>query len=257
VNRLSLGVESLDDRHLSNLGRLHDAHAARNAYDAARGAGFTNVSLDLMYGIPNLETSVWERTLGEALSWRPEHLSCYGMTLDEGSLWGSKGVAGLPGEDEVVAQYWSTVRLTGEAGYEHYEISNYARPGLRSVHNQIYWRGEKYLALGPGASGFLGSVRFSNVKSTERYCSLLEAGQLPIGQSERLTPATHASDKIILGLRLSEGVPLAWIRERFGSSRDTLLAEWNAQRYIVHEGGIIRLTEAGRLVSDSLFMELL
>jgi len=143
------------------------------------------------------------------------------------------------------------------AGYRRYEISNYARPGFRSVHNQIYWRTEEYLALGPGGCGFLGSVRYSNVKPVDRYCSLLERDQSPIGQREELTASTLASDRIILGLRLQEGVPLSWIRERFGPSRDALLEAWKAQGHIVQEREIIRLTESGRLVSDSIFVEFL
>jgi oxygen-independent coproporphyrinogen-3 oxidase len=158
VSRISLGVQSLDDGLLHRLGRLHNASQARNAYDAARAAGFRNVNVDLIYGLPELDLAGWERTLREVLAWQPDHLSGYGLKLDEGSLWASTGVSGLPDEDNVVAQYWSAVRLTAEAGYEHYEISNYARPSFRSIHNQIYWRAEEYMALGPGGCGFLGSV---------------------------------------------------------------------------------------------------
>ncbi|HLC41539.1 MAG TPA: radical SAM family heme chaperone HemW [Methylomirabilota bacterium] len=257
VSRISLGVQSLDDGLLTRLGRLHNSSGAKSAYEAARAARFTNVNVDLIYGLPGLNLFGWERTLREVLTWQPDHLSCYGLTLDDGSLWGSRGVSGLPDEDEVVTQYWSAVRLTAEAGHEHYEISNYARPGFRSVHNQIYWRTEEYLALGPGGCGFLGSVRYSNVKPVDRYCSLLERDQSPIGQREELTASTLASDRIILGLRLQEGVPLSWIRERFGPSRDALLEAWKAQGHIVQEREIIRLTESGRLVSDSIFVEFL
>ena len=143
VNRLSLGVQSLDDDLLVRLGRLHSSDDARRAFDAARSAGVDNVSLDLMYGLPGQDVARWESTVREVLAWRPEHLSAYALTLDEGSRWAGEGVAGLPGEETVTAQYWALARMAREAGYEHYEISNYARRGFRSRHNQVYWRAEE------------------------------------------------------------------------------------------------------------------
>ncbi|HXH83951.1 MAG TPA: radical SAM family heme chaperone HemW, partial [Candidatus Tectomicrobia bacterium] len=163
VTRISLGVQSLDDAILTRLGRLHDARRARAAYEAARAAGFDNVSVDLMYGLPDLDLATWRRTVATVLDWAPDHLSAYGLTLDAGSRWAAEGVAGLPPEDAVVAQYWALAEAAAARGLEHYEISNYARPGFRARHNLVYWRAEEYLACGPGACGFVGDVRYGNV----------------------------------------------------------------------------------------------
>jgi oxygen-independent coproporphyrinogen-3 oxidase len=260
VSRISLGVQSLDDLILSSLGRLHSAEQACAAFAAARTAGFDNVSVDLIYGLPGLELDTWEATVREVLRWDPDHLSAYALTLDEGSLWGAAGVKGLPTEDTVVAQYHRLTQLAGDAGYEHYEISNYARPGRRSAHNQIYWWAEEYLGFGPGAAGFLGDVRYVNVKPVDRYCALLEDGQIPRSTHETLTARQRLAERLILGLRLREGVPKAWIEERVALERGRLpelFQRWQERELLVEERDRVRLTEAGFLLSDALFVELL
>ena len=135
VTRLSLGVQSLDDAILLTLGRLHGSTGARRAFEAARAAGCDNVSVDLMYGLPDQDGAAWRRTVGAVLDWRPDHLSPYGLSLDAGSVWGSTEVPGLPPEDTVVEQYWTLAREARARGYDHYEISNYARPGFSRGHS--------------------------------------------------------------------------------------------------------------------------
>jgi oxygen-independent coproporphyrinogen-3 oxidase len=259
VTRASIGVQSLDDTILARLGRLHDAARARRAFDAARAAGLDQVSVDLMYGLPGLDADGWRRTVDAALDWRPDHLSAYGLTLDAGSLWGSRGVAGLPPEETVVEQYWTLARSAAAAGYEHYEISNYARPGCRSRHNQLYWEHREYLAFGPGACGFLGDVRYANVRSTDRYLALLEGDTLPIGEHERLTARQWSGERLWLGLRTRDGVPADWLHERAVLDRRlrTRLDEWVRHGLLAIEGDRAHLTEAGFLLSDALFVELL
>ncbi len=259
VNRLSLGVQSLDDRILDRIGRLHDRHGARAAFEAARGAGYDNVSVDLMYGLPGLDVGAWTRAIESVLDWQPEHLSAYGLTLDAGSLWGAAGVSGLPPEDDVVAQYWALAHAAARRGLEHYEISNYARPGYRSRHNLTYWHAAEYLAAGPGGCGFIGDVRYGNVKPLARYCAAAEAGTLPVDTFERLTPAQRAAERLILGLRTVDGVPTATLTER--AAKDPGLARtlgaWRETGRLVDAAGRTRLTEAGYLVSDALFVDLL
>jgi oxygen-independent coproporphyrinogen-3 oxidase len=303
ITRISLGVQSLDDRILPVLDRLHTAAQAREAFDAARAAGFEDVSVDLIYGLPALDLATWEETVKGALGWGPDHLSAYALTLDEGSLWHARGSAGraagrrgagappaeasdipaagraagrrgagappaeaseipivLPPEDTVTAQYRQLCRLAAEAGFEHYEVSNYARPGHRSAHNQIYWRAEEYLGLGPGACGFLGDVRYGNVKPVERYGAMVAAGEPPVGTHETLTPRQRLAERLILGLRLGDGVPAAWLDERaaLGPARLTAaLAAWRERGLLGERNGRVRLTEAGFLLSDALFIELL
>jgi oxygen-independent coproporphyrinogen-3 oxidase len=260
VTRVSLGVQSLDDAILPRLGRLHTAAEARAAFDAARAAGCGNVSVDLMYGLPDLDLATWTRTLEAVLDWHPEHLSAYGLSLDAGSRWGVTGVSGLPAEDAVVAQYWALARAAAARGYEHYEVSNYARPGFRSHHNQTYWRAAEYLGCGPGACGFVGDVRYGNVKPVARYCATLEDGRLPIESAERLTPRQQLAEHLFLGLRTTDGVPMAWLAERLQD--DPPLARrvqaWREEALLVETtDGRARLTERGFLVSDALFVELL
>ena len=260
VTRISLGVQSLDDRVLPALDRLHSAADARRAFDAARGAGFPHVSLDLIYGLPNEDEAGWERTVREALAWEPDHLSAYALSLDEGSLWTAAGVRGLPAEDAVASQYRVLTHLAAEAGYEHYEVSNYARPGHRSAHNQVYWRAEEYLGLGPGACGFLGDVRYGNAKALERYCATVEAGRLPVATHETLTARQQLAERLFLGLRTSDGVPEAWLAERLALEHGRLperLDDWRARGLLETRGGRTRLTEDGFFLSDALFVDLL
>jgi oxygen-independent coproporphyrinogen-3 oxidase len=301
VTRISLGVQSLDDRILPVLDRLHTAAQACRAFDAARAAGFEDVSVDLIYGLPALDLATWEETVKGALGWGPDHLSAYALTLDEGSLWHARASAGraagrrgagappaeaseiqdraagrrgagappaeaseipivLPPEDTVTAQYTRLTQLAAEAGFEHYEISNYARPGHRSTHNQIYWRAEEYLGLGPGACGFLGDVRYGNVKPVERYGAMVAGGEPPVGTHETLTPRQRLAERLILGLRLGDGVPAAWLDERaaLGPARlQAALAAWRERGFLGERDGRVRLTEAGFFLSDALFIDLL
>ncbi len=259
VNRLSLGVQSLDDDLLPRLGRLHTARQAHQAFEAVRQAGFTNVSVDLMYGLPDLDVATWTRTVTAVLDWQPEHLSAYGLTLDAQSRWGATGVEGLPAEGTVVEQYWALVRAAAAHDFEHYEISNYARPGRRSRHNQIYWHAEEYLACGPGGCGFIGDVRYAAVKPVARYADLLEAGRLPLDSWEQLTLRQRLAERLILGLRTADGVPAAWLAERSADDRrlGRLLADWREQDLLREAGHRVTLSESGFLLSDALFVELL
>jgi oxygen-independent coproporphyrinogen-3 oxidase len=259
VTRVSLGVQSLDDAILPVLGRLHSAAGARAAFDAARAAGFTDVSVDLMYGLPGLDADGWTRTVDAVLDWAPDHLSAYGLTLDAGSVWGARGVAGLPPEETVVAQYWRLARAAAARGYEHYEISNYARPGHRSRHNQIYWRRGEYLAAGPGACGFVGDLRYANARAVARYCRVLEEGALPIDEHERLTPDQAHAERLFLGLRTADGVSAGWLAARIDTAPalGARVAVWREAALLVESGGRVRLTEAGFLVSDALFVDVL
>jgi oxygen-independent coproporphyrinogen-3 oxidase len=259
VNRVSLGVQSLDDAILPQLGRLHDARGARAAFEAAREAGCNNVSVDLMYGLPGLDVDGWSRAVERVLDWRPDHLSAYGLTLDAGSLWGSAGIDGLPTEDTQVDQYWRLARVAAARGFEHYEISNYARPGFRSRHNQIYWHAAEYLAAGPGGCGFVGRMRYANVKATPRYYETLEVPELPVASFEHLSEQQRQAERLILGLRLTDGIPTAWLEERLeGDGRlRRLVEEWRARTLLVDAGDRVRLSEAGFLLSDALFVELL
>jgi len=259
VTRVSLGIQALDDTLLRRLGRLHDTRGAQAAFAAVREAGFTNVSVDLMYGLPGLDATGLARTVRTVLDWEPEHLSAYALTLDAGSRWASGGVTDLPADDAVIQQYWELARAAAEHGFEHYEISNYARPGFRARHNMVYWRAEEYLAAGPGACGFVGHVRYSNVQATARWGETLQTGGLPIDAWETLTPAQRRAERLILGLRTAEGVARAWLDERASDapSLQARIALWRERRLLTDVGERVRLTEEGFLLSDALFVDLL
>lgn len=259
VTRISLGVESLDDAILARLGRQHRAHDARIAFATAREAQIPQVSVDIMYGLPDLGLEGWTRGVHHVLDWEPDHLSAYALTLDEGSVWASTGVSGLPDEATVIAQYWALAEAAAARSYEHYEISNYARRGSRSRHNQLYWQHREYLALGPGACGFVGRLRYGNTRSTRRYGDWLEQGRLPIDQHEWLSDRQRTGDRLMLGLRTADGVRADWLSARAtGDARvETRLTAWQERGLLQVAGGRARLTEAGFLVSDALIVELL
>ena len=259
VTRVSLGVQALDDTVLKTLGRLHDARGARAAFDAAREAGYDDVSVDVMYGLPGLAVDAWVSDVERVLAWDPDHVSAYALTLDGGSPWGAGGVENLPAEDDVVAQYWALTRAAAARGFEHYEISNYARPGHRARHNLGYWRAGEYLAAGPGACGFVGDVRYGNIKPLTRWRAAVDAGTLPVETSERLTPRQRLAERLILGLRTSDGVPAAWLAERTASEPALArrIDEWERAGHLVTDGARVRLTESGFILSDALFVDLL
>ena len=270
-NRLSLGVQSFDDAELRLLGRIHDARQALEAYAAARNAEFENVNIDLMLGLPGQSLAEWSRSLEQALSLAAEHLSLYALTLEEGTPLARRvdgGECEQPDADTQADMYaWSCDRLAA-AGYEQYEISNWARPGHRCRHNLTYWRNEPYLGLGAGAHSRIGDRRFANEPQPERYIQQamsLEAkdpARLPqITSSERLDAATDMADSMILGLRLVEGVPFAGFRQRFGVDVDERygreIAELTVLGLIEASDGHLRLTARGRLLGNEAFQRFL
>jgi oxygen-independent coproporphyrinogen-3 oxidase len=255
VTRLSLGIQSLDDGVLRRLGRTHTAAGARMAYEAARAAGFANVSVDLLYGCPGQDLPGWTRTLDEALAWGPEHLSAYALTLEPRTPFGRRPPPGLPDEDLQVAQFEVLLDRARRAGLERYEVSNFARPGFRSRHNLLYWRREDYLGLGPGAHGALGPLRYANERSEPRWRAAVLAGRWPVERWERLTPRQVAGERLVLGLRLAEGVPRAWIDGHPGPAWATI-ERFAAAGVVSLRDDRVALTDRGVLVSDALLAEL-
>lgn len=250
-NRLSLGLQVLDDRLLAYLGRGHTAADALGAFRAARHAGFANIGVDLIFGLPGQSLRQWEETLRQVLALEPEHVSTYSLQVEEGTVfgrWAREGrleAAGrpLPGDDAAADMYLTARELLVSAGYEHYEISNFARPGFRSRHNQIYWRNGEYLGLGPGAHSHLRRRRFRNTGRLDLYREAVQAGRLPVEEEEMLDTAREMSDTLILGLRLLEGVSLADFRRRFGQP---LRAVYGAEVAALRDLGLVELA-AGRL----------
>jgi oxygen-independent coproporphyrinogen III oxidase len=215
INRLSVGVQSLDDRSLDFLGRIHTAAQAVDAYRAAREAGLANINLDLIYGLPGQKQSEWHGQLIEAVALAPEHLSLYALSAESDTPLGldvAKGRVVLPTADEVAELNDIAERVLAPAGYEHYEVSNWARrdptSGQAMVcrHNLIYWRHQQYLGFGAGAHSFYGGVRFSNERNPERYTDLVGRTGSAVVEREPIDHRRAVADRLMLGLRLAEGV---------------------------------------------------
>jgi oxygen-independent coproporphyrinogen III oxidase len=260
VTRLSLGVQALDDGLLRRLGREHSATGARAAFIAARAAGFDDVSVDLLYGCPGQDREAWRATLAEVLEWRPEHLSAYALALEPRTLFGRRPPAGLPDEDTVVAQFDDLCERAAGAGLERYEISNFARPGFRSRHNLLYWGREEYLGLGPGAHGALGAARFGNERSEPRYRAALAAGRWPVAWRETLSPAQVRGERIMLGLRLADGIPRGWLEAHLAAEPARLarvLERYVGGGLLDVRDGRLALSRRGVLLSDTIFADLI
>ncbi len=266
-NRLSLGVQSFDDAELRFLGRIHSAAEAIAAFEIARKAGFENINIDLMFGLPQQPVESWSNSIEKALALGPEHLSLYALTVEEGTplwRWTQEGKVPPPDEDRSAIMYERACEMLDEAGYRHYEISNWCRKDgtadFRCQHNLIYWRHERYLGFGAGAHSFDGKERWWNVGKVEQYIRTVERGGNPVESKEVLGQRTLMGEKMMLGLRLlEEGVPDEQFREEFGAGimeafRDETedligkgLLEWNRGR--------LRLTRRAWLISNQVFVQ--
>jgi oxygen-independent coproporphyrinogen-3 oxidase len=209
VNRISLGVQSWDDELLKLLGREHNAAQAEASFHILREAGFTNVNIDLMFGLPGQTLAQWKATLEKTIALGPEHISTYCLTYEEGTDFFARQVRGEFREDaDSDARFLeSAMGLLESAGFEHYEISNYARDGFASAHNRGYWAGEDYLGIGPSAFSTVGLERIQNISDYRKYSDLVLAGCSPISSTEALTAEIKRGERIALSLRTVRGIP--------------------------------------------------
>ena len=254
VNRISMGVQSFDERQLARLGRRHTARQAEAALDAVRAAGFDNLGIDLMFGLEGQSETDWLKTLERAVRFRPAHLSCYQLTVEEGTplaLEKSRGRLRVPGERRQSALFLATSAFLEKSGFIHYEISNYARDAASySRHNCKYWKHVPYLGLGPSAHSFLGRRRWWNVRSVDGYCSAVSAGSAPVQDSEELDDDSLFLESLFLGFRTRNGVALQLLSRT--PSADASLRRLEEAGLIEVAGDRILPTEKGFLVADSL-----
>lgn len=262
VNRLSIGVQSFDEAILRYLNRAHGPEAAHACLRESRDAGFTNISLDLIYAIPGLSLSQWKDTLAKALSYSPEHISSYALTIEDRTVFGSWQKKGklLAVDDELAAQQFELMQqVLEEAGYEHYEISNFARPGFYSRHNTSYWLQRPYLGIGPSAHSYDGSRRLINVRNNAAYTRSIEEGKLP-HELEWLTPENKINEYILTRLRTTWGCDIRALRE-LGDDLLTrcgdLLKRYEAQGLITVSNDSLLLTNRGKLLADQLTEDLM
>jgi oxygen-independent coproporphyrinogen-3 oxidase len=258
-NRLSLGVQSFNDADLKTLGRWHNAAEAEAAYSVARRAGFTNVNLDVIFSIPGAPRQHWQTTVHRLLELAPEHISTYALTLEEGTRFAWRHHQGrltpVSEEDDAWAYTWVMETLTA-AGYEHYEVSNFARPGCRARHNWGYWHGADYLGVGLSAHSLLNGQRHWNRRSLQAYLHAVEAGCPPWEGTERLDPVPARHERFWLQLRTCEGILLQPVELQTLLSAPKFQAMLEAG--LVHlEALRLRLTPSGFLLADAIEVEVL
>ncbi len=263
VNRLSLGVQSFVEAELQLLGRIHDASEAAHAFEVARQAGFHNLSIDLLYGLPGQSLATWRASLEQALALHPDHLSLYSLTIEEGTPLAAtvaRGQLPTPDPDLAADMYELAQDVLFDSGWLHYEISNWARtPDLVCEHNLIYWRNEPYLGLGVAAHSWLGGRRWSNSPEPQAYLKQVRSGMQPIAAEEAIHSEMEMGETMMLGLRLiSEGVELARFQERFGLDLRTRFAD--ELQDLIHLGLIeldgqrVILSPQGRLLGNQVFL---
>jgi oxygen-independent coproporphyrinogen-3 oxidase len=218
LNRLSIGAESLDPAVLALAGRGHSVQRVAEVVSMAREVGFGNVSLDLMYGLPGQGLKSWLTTLDRLMDMQPDHVSLYPLSVEPGTVFARRErELPLPEDETVVEMYHVACRTLSEAGFEHYEVANWARPGRRSRHNLAYWRSCAFGAVGVGAHGYLHGRRYENMRGVKRYIEAIEAGREVSVSSEQIDPGTALDDYLMLGLRLlTDGIDLLDLEARFG-----------------------------------------
>lgn len=255
-SRISFGAESMNEQDFAPIGRPGRVQDTKTAVAAARAAGFANISLDLMYGLPGQSLESWTHTIQALLLLEPSHISCYALTLEDGTKLSRNMASNLvPGIDEAlqVAMESAAETLLSEAGFIRYEISNYAKPGFACCHNLLYWTDGDYLGLGPSAQSYVNGVRFGNVADLTAYVDMLAERRLPITERTDLSDCEQQQDALIFGLRLLRGVPL----------NQVLNSEQHRKIHALIEQGLlesttdrIRLTPLGRRYADTVAGEL-
>jgi len=249
VTRVSLGLQSWDNVLLELLGREHNAAQAEESFQILRRAGFKNINIDLMFGLPGQTASQWQSTLEKTISLNPDHISAYCLTYEEDTEFFLRHSRGeLKSDADVDTDFFEmAMNRLESAGYEHYEISNYARPGFASAHNRAYWKGEDYLGLGPSAFSTIGLKRMQNVCDYTEYANRVLSQQSPIGSVETLTPEMKQVERLALGLRTGEGIPVDTLNRW-----PTETNEFTELGLLVRSNGSYKLTRAGKCVADEV-----
>ncbi len=260
VNRLSIGLQSIHENEMKILGRIHNFDDFIESYNLARGLGINNINIDLMYGIPDQTVESFEQTLERVLSIYPEHISLYGLILEEGTpFYSMRKDLKLPTEDTECDMYLLAADKLRASGYSHYEISNYARAGYESRHNLKYWRCQEYIGVGVSAYSYLDSQRFGNSSKIYEY---LAADSKEYSYREKIDRETLMYEYVMLGLRLRDGISLEEYLRSFGedfinNQRDKKIKEYISLGYMIIKDGRLYLTERGFYISNSILCDLL
>jgi len=264
INRLSIGLQAAQNYHLKSIGRIHTYEEfEKNYYDAIE-IGFNNINIDLMYALPNQKTQEWKDTLNKILKLNPSHISAYSLILEEGTklydMYENKEFK-LLDEDTDINMYKYTIETLKKYGYNQYEISNYAKENMECKHNIIYWKCDHYLGLGPGASGFIGDRRYSNIEDICEYNDCILQNIKPVNEEIVLTSNDKIEEFIFMGLRMNEGINLDIFEERFDRNfldiYQEVINKLLKRDLIKLNGKNIYLTQKGREISNSVFIEFL
>lgn len=262
ITRLSVGIQTFQTHQLKSLNRIHDAAAAIKSFQDAREAGFNNISIDLMYSLPGETSDDWKEDIRQAIALNPEHISCYSLTIEEKTVFGKWAVTGKlkPEPDETAARHLEILmEELARAGYEHYEISNFAKPGMRAQHNSNYWRGIKYLGVGPGAHSFNGESRQFNVSNNHTYLKSIQTGVIPF-EKEILSRENKINEYLLTSLRTAEGTDLALLSRLHGydlmKEHEAYLSQLLNQQFITLQNHILKLTNTGKLLADKISSDL-
>ena len=261
-NRISIGVQSFDKAELKLLDRAHGPEEIHSTVDRARKAGFDNLSLDLMFAVPNQSLSSWASNLNKALEKNPEHLSTYNLTIEQGTAFSklqSNGKLIMPDDDHQLELYKRTIERLTKKGFHHYEISNFARRGKECKHNITYWENKNTLGLGAGASSYMNGTRFKNINLPAHYIRQVKDKKIAVEHSETLEPRQAMGETIMLGLRLLQGISIHQFEKRFQISFINLfrniISSLKEKELVIIEKDYLRLSQKGLFWADSVISE--
>src|SRR6266576_1254983 len=265
INRVSFGLQSFSDKELVAAGRMHRRADIYRAVPILREEGIRNISFDLIAGLPHQTKVSWRQSLEELAVLAPEHVSVYLLEIDEDSRLGKELLQGgekycarsVPSEDDMAEFYEMAQQALGAAGYHHYEISNWAKPGYESKHNLKYWRREPYLGFGAGAHSFLGTERWANAHDAAAYVTAVQGGRMPVEQHETLTAERALEEELFLGLRQLDGIDLAQIERDYGVSLAARFDPLTSAGLVERHGSIVRLAPERLSISNEVFVELM
>ncbi|MCE9674247.1 radical SAM family heme chaperone HemW [Paraclostridium bifermentans] len=264
INRLSIGLQATQNYHLKSIGRIHTYEEFEKNYYDALDIGFENINIDLMYALPNQKTQEWKDTLDKIIKLNPSHISAYSLILEEGTklydMYQNKEFE-LLDEDTDINMYNYTIDTLKRHGYNQYEISNYSKEDLECKHNIIYWKCDNYLGLGPGASGFIGDTRYSNIEDICEYNKCIMQNIRPVSEEIELTKKDKIEEFIFMGLRMNEGINVDIFKERFDTDfydiYQAVMDKLIKRELVRFDGKNISLTQKGREISNSVFIEFL
>ena len=264
VNRLSFGLQAMQDETLKQLGRIHTVDEFLQSYHFARDGGFENINIDLIFALPDQTMEAWHHTLKEVISLKPEHISAYNLVMEEETPfyeWWQAGELHLPAEDTEADMFQYTIDTLTSHGYAHYEICNFAKPNHAARHNLVYWNNQLCIGLGAGACGYINGIRYTNIRGIAPYINQLSRRNKPIADTEHLTGYAEKAETLMLALRKREGISVEAYQDRFGEEIEaafgSILKKWIDLRLLERTTTHLRLTPRGLFLANEVFVELM